>query len=122
MGRQGQQKARWRAPGTILLAATCLALSHLVGCATSSSSPDLQRRAKFIRTQTEDQVTLQWESQSGHAYTVLYTTDMSQPGGWRTVPGYEIYQAHGPMTLIKFRAPVQGVRIYYRIEDVTTRR
>ena len=102
----------WPAAVAILLAAL------LTGCATSGKvTPETERRTKFIRTQTGDQVTLQWESAPGQVYRILYATDLDRRNAWRAVPGYEAYRALDRTTRVTFTAPYQGPRVYYRLEE-----
>jgi hypothetical protein len=104
-----------------LILAFGFALLWASGCA-SPEPATTQRRHKFIRTQSENQVTLQWESKPGRTYSVLYATDLNRAGAWRAVPGYENYMARDGTARITFTAPVPGAKTYYRLEEAASRR
>ena len=100
----------------LLLMAICLA----AGCASpESAAPPTQRRPRFVRTQSGNQVTLQWDSQPGQTYTVLYATELKRRGtAWQPVPGYETYLAHDRTTRLIFTDPAPGSKANYRILTV----
>lgn len=61
------------------------------GCATAPSTKELlpTKRPTLYRTQAGNQVTLQWDSDAGTRYAVIYTPDREDPSLWRVLPGYE---------------------------------
>lgn len=86
------------------------------GCATAPDPARQlpQRRPKLYRTQAGDTVVLQWESEAGARYSVVYATDLGHSAVWRFLPGFEDFTGTGGTQTISFTAPVPG-RTYYRL-------
>ncbi len=89
------------------------------GCSTTPSTTDLlpTKRPTLYRTQAGDQVTLQWESEVGARYAVIYTPDREDPNLWRVLPAFSDLAGSGGAQVITFKAPQSG-RLYYRISPV----
>ncbi len=69
---------------------------------------------KLIRTQSGDRVTLQWESQTGVYYSVVYTTSLSERRPWRQMPEYTNLPGTGSTMTVVFTSPEPGT-LYYRL-------
>jgi len=94
-----------------------LLLLGTVGCATTtvtSSAP--QKRAKLIRTQAGDQVTLRWDTSPGVEYSVIYSPTLGRAQKWKTVSGYDHIPGNGTTTTVRFTAPEPG-QLYYRLSE-----
>lgn len=103
----------------LLVLGAVLILVSTAGCSTpffdrDSPSPVPQRKAKLFRTQSGDEVTLQWDSVAGDLYGVVYTPDLNKASKWKALPGYESVVGTGQPIIIKFRAPAPN-RLYYRL-------
>ena len=90
-----------------------------MGCATPSPTATKDRvgtdkRTKMIRTQVEDQVTLQWNSEPRVVYGVLYTQNAKIRESWKILPGFESIQGTGKKLQVTFSAPLSG-KVYYRL-------
>jgi hypothetical protein len=94
----------------------------LSGCATSgpATGSDRETRAKLFRTQVGDEVTLQWQSQPGIVYGVIYSTDIKDNRNWHLLPGFDRIVGNGGSQRITFTAPVAG-KAYYRLRESRAR-
>ena len=103
----------------IRLAIGAALLAFLVtGCTTSTvpAANSRETRAKLFRTQVGNEVTLQWQSQPGVVYGVIYTTDIKDNRNWRLLPGFDRVVGNGGSQRITFTAPVAG-KAYYRLRE-----
>lgn len=95
-----------------------LAISAMfsVGCATTSTDSTAKptTRTKLIRTQAGDQVTLQWDSDPGVEYSVIYSRTLGKAQKWQRLPNYSDIPGNGTTTIVRFTAPESG-RLYYRL-------
>ena len=93
----------------------------MVGCSTPSPTATKDRvgatkRAKMIRTQVEDQVTLHWNSEPGVIYGVIYTQNLTKSESWIALPGFESIRGTGKKLQATFTAPLTG-KVYYRLVE-----
>lgn len=99
----------------LLLLPLCLLV---FGCASpdaaTRAAEATQQRVKLIRTQSGDRVTLQWESQTGVYYSVVYTTSLSERRPWRQMPEYTNLPGTGSTMTVVFTSPEPGT-LYYRL-------
>lgn len=95
-----------------------LLLLGTIGCATTSSvtSSGPQKRAKLVRTQAGDQVTLRWDTLPGVEYSVIYSRTLDRAQKWVVVPGYDHIPGNGTTTTVHFTAPERG-QLYYRLSE-----
>ena len=94
-----------------------LSVLLLAGCASTSkpiAAP--QKRAKLIRTQAGDQVTLQWDSDATVKYQVIRSRTLDRTQKWTPVSGFEQVMGNGSTITIRFSAPEPG-RLYYRLSE-----
>ena len=103
----------------LLALGAVLILVSTAGCSAlhvehGRSTPVAQKKAKLFRTQSGDEVTLQWDSMAGTVYSVVYTPDLNKVSKWKTLPGYESVVGTGQPVIVKFRAPAPS-RLYYRL-------
>ena len=96
--------------------AFCMLFS--IGCMTTSpvSESKVTKRTKLIRTQAGDQVTLQWDTELGVTYSVIYSKTLKKVPKWKRLPNYSDIPGNGNTTTIRFTAPEAG-RIYYRLSE-----
>ena len=108
----------------LMLAAGMAALTLVCACATSNpvrsdaSAPSdaPEKRPKLFRTQAGNEVTLQWQSEPGVIYGVIYSTNLNDSRGWRVLPGFDRIPGNGGMQKVTFTAPVPG-KAYYRLRQ-----
>ena len=75
------------------------------------------KRTKMFRTQVEDQVTLQWNSEPRVMYGVIYTLKPTNSESWKGLPGFESIQGTGNEIQVTFSAPLPG-KVYYRVLEL----
>lgn len=100
-----------------------LALALLVaGCASTGGSGAAAgvpvSRAKIVKTQSGQTVTLEWPTEPGERYTIVYSPDLEDMTQWKILPGYNGILATGERTRCTFQAPAPG-RIHYRTQKTT---
>lgn len=103
----------------LLVCGAVLLLISTAGCSAlrvgeGRTPPAPQKKAKLFRTQSGDEVTLQWDSVVGTRYSVVYTPDLNRASKWRILPGFEVVEGTGRPIIIEFRAPAPD-RLYYRL-------
>lgn len=111
-----QAKAITLAMGVVALAlfTSACATSSPVGSSGPTDAPE--KRPKLFRTQVGDQVTLQWDSEPGMVYGVVYSTNISDNRSWQFLPGYDRILGNGGSQTVTFTAPVSG-KAYYRLRE-----
>ena len=98
--------------GAVALVSASLAVA---GC-TTVPDPDEPEVATLVTARAGDDVTLQWKTEPGMVYSVVYTEKLSG-GTWDTVSGIERVEGTGGIVQFKDRVPA-GVPRYYRLKAV----
>ena len=83
------------------------------GCATVSVEEE-PSRTTLITARAGTEVTLQWESEEGVTYTVMYADKMSGSAKWAPVPGLESIRGTGGTLTHKDTVP-EHIQRYYRL-------
>jgi hypothetical protein len=101
---------------SVLLAS--LALAAAVRAGEDSSKPSWLPSSKraLIVVQSGDEVTLQWKSEKGYAYTIMYTDKPQGDARWEPLPGYVNMAGTGKQETLQFKIdPIRPRRFNLRV-------
>ncbi len=110
-----------------MIACVCAVASILVfgstGCVTSVERREPAAETVLMVSKSEDAATLQWASDAGTMYTVLYSRSRSAKTPWEPLPGYTRIRGTGQTITIKDQFP-RGQSRFYRVhtEPIAVRR
>lgn len=96
-------------------AASVAVLLLLTGCVTQVEEVEPLARTRLIVTRAGGVATLQWQSEIGMTYTLMYA-DSRKPGtAWRGVPGVHAVPGNGDLMKYEDKLPYGRDR-HYRIQ------
>ncbi len=93
----------------------------LVGCVTEVIEPKPLARATLVVTKSENVATLQWQTQRGVTYAVMYSLGGGASNRWRPLPSAGQIRGDGGMAKLTDTAPPGEDRLY-RLQVLTTPR